>query len=70
MTDIVPTDSISADIADLSPEAQLRVDTIADMLRGLMQTDASDETELAMLLVLEEINDDFEACEHIGAVSH
>lgn len=62
MTNPTPDVSIDAEIADLPPEAQIRVNTIADMLRGLAATDALVETELAMLLVLEEIQGDFEAC--------
>jgi hypothetical protein len=68
MTDLTPEDSITTEIADLPPEAQMRVNTIADMLRAIAETDAEDETELAMLLVLEEIQGDCAACAHVDEV--
>jgi hypothetical protein len=61
-TDPTPEESINAEIADLPPEAQIRVNAIADMLRGALMQDEFGETELAMLLVLEEFQGDCEAC--------
>jgi len=53
------TESLEADLAELPPESQLRVNTIADMLRDMIGRDSeSDETCLAMLLVLEEIDEE------------
>jgi hypothetical protein len=64
--DPTPEESINAEIADLPPDAQVRVNAIADMLRGALMQDEFGETELAMLLVLEEFQGDCEACAHIG----
>ena len=63
MSYLSPEESINAEIAELPAEAQIRVNTIADMLRSLSMTDEMDETMLAMILVLEEIHNDDEACE-------
>lgn len=53
------TESLEADLAELPPESQLRVNTIADMPRDMIGRDSeSDETCLAMLLVLEEIDEE------------
>lgn len=59
---------IESTIAELSTEVQIRINTIADMLRAMECQDDNSETELAMLLVLEEINGDCEASAHIGEV--
>lgn len=53
------TESLEADLAELPAESQLRVNAIADMLRDMIGRDSeSDETCLAMLLVLEEIDEE------------
>jgi hypothetical protein len=43
------------------------VNAIADMLRGALTQDEFGETELAMLLVLEEFQGDCEACSCVEA---
>ena len=59
-------ETLESEISTLDPEAQLRINTIADMLRAMLCHDTDGETELAMLLVIEELNDDSEATEHLG----
>jgi hypothetical protein len=59
-------EEIETAIAELSSDAQVRVNTIADMLRAMLCHDENGDVELAMLLVMEELNDDSEACEHVG----
>jgi hypothetical protein len=52
----MPLDDITTAIGDLPMGAQRRVCQIAERLRTATRTDANFETELAMLLVLEELN--------------
>jgi hypothetical protein len=55
---------IEADIADLPPDSQLRVNTLADILRDFIARDSEmDETSLAMLLVMEELSEEDVAIE-------
>jgi hypothetical protein len=49
---------VEATIATLDPEVQIRINTIVDILRALAASDTDGETEFAMLLVMEEINED------------
>lgn len=49
---------INAAIADLPPEVQIRVNVIAEMLRGMLCADVLCETELAMTLVIAELEED------------
>lgn len=62
---MTPLESIESSIAELPPEDQIRVNAIADMLRAMLCHDEDGETELAMLLVMEELNDDSEAMAHL-----
>lgn len=55
---------IEADIADLPPDSQLRVNTLADILRDFIARDSEmDETSLAMLLVMKELSEEDVAIE-------
>jgi len=54
-------ESIESTISELTPDEQIRINTIADMLRAMLCHDEDGETELAMLLVMEELNEDSEA---------
>jgi hypothetical protein len=54
---------IESSIAELPVDEQIRINTIADMLRAMLCHDMNGETELAMLLMMEELNDDSEATE-------
>jgi hypothetical protein len=55
------TSELNAAIAELPPELQIRVNVIAEMLRGLMCSDVQFETELAMWVVEAEITEEDEA---------
>jgi hypothetical protein len=52
---------LNAAIAELPPELQIRVNVIAEMLRGALANDVRFETELAMWLVESEIAQEDEA---------
>lgn len=58
---------INAEIADLPPEVQIRVNVIAEMLRGMLCADVLHETELAMTLVIAELEEEDQAVEQIEA---
>ena len=59
MTDTPMTASeLNAAIAELPPELQIRVNVIAEMLRGALANDVKFETELAIWLVQSEISED------------
>ena len=51
------TAEIEAAIAELPPELQIRVNVIAEMLRGMLCADVQFETELAMFVVQSEIEE-------------
>jgi hypothetical protein len=55
-----PTSSsaVNAAIAQLPPELQLRVNLIAEALRGWLFNDIKFETELAMFLIQAEVAED------------
>lgn len=59
---------IESTIAELPPDDQIRINTIADMLRAMLCHDTEGETELAILLVIEELNDDSEATAHLDEI--
>ena len=59
---------INAEIADLPPEVQIRVNVIAEMLRGMLCADVLHETELACSLVLAEVEEDDQACDQVETV--
>ena len=50
------TAELEAAISELPPELQIRVNIIAEMLRGMLCADVQYETELAIWLVQEEID--------------
>jgi hypothetical protein len=55
---------IESAIAALPPDSQLRVNTVAEMLRDMISHDSEvDETWCAMLLVMEELNTEDETIE-------
>jgi hypothetical protein len=58
-----PLDRILSSIESLPADARLRIETIADLFRSIVYQDESGEAELAMLWVMEELNDDSEACD-------
>lgn len=58
---------INAEIANLPPEVQIRVNVIAEMLRGMLCADVLHETELAMTLVIAELEEEDQAVEQIEA---
>lgn len=58
---------INAEISDLPPEVQIRVNVIAEMLRGMLCADVLHETELAMTLVIAELEEEDQAVEQIEA---
>ena len=51
------TAELEATIAELPPELQIRVNVIAEMLRGMLCADVKFETELAMFVVQSEIEE-------------
>lgn len=48
---------LDAAISELPPELQIRVNVIAEMLRGMLCADVKFETELAMFVVQSEIEE-------------
>ena len=62
MTDTPMTSvELNAAIAELPPELQIRVNVIAEMLRGALANDVQFETELAMWVVEAELAEEDEA---------
>lgn len=55
---IEDVDAVLEEIDALPADAQSRVHAIADMLRGSLQCDERSETELAMSLVITELNEE------------
>jgi hypothetical protein len=60
MTSVELNAAIAA-IAELPPELQIRVNVIAEMLRGALANDVQFETELAMWVVEAELAEEDEA---------
>lgn len=58
---------LEATIAQLSPELQIRVNVIAEAIRGFLACDVCMETELAMHLVITELDEDDTAADQIEA---
>jgi hypothetical protein len=60
---MTPLQEIESTIENLPPELQIRINTIADMLRAMQMNDCQDETQLAILLIMEEFNEGREVCD-------
>lgn len=56
---------LQSTLAELPPEIQIRVNVIAEAIRGFLSCDVCQETELAMHLVLEELVEDDAAADEI-----
>jgi hypothetical protein len=56
---------LNTEIAKLPPEVQIRINVIVEAIRGMLSCDVIHETELAMQLVIVEIEEDELACDLI-----